>query len=260
MTPLLLIDGDILCYKAAWKAQDSIDWEDGEDCQLIADVKIADRYLDRAVATISEALESESIAVCLSDTVNWRKELWPEYKSNRTNQPKPVLLDHCKSYFRRNYRTYSWPRLEADDVMGIRSTYGPESIIVSSDKDMKTVPGKLYNPDHPEDGVVKISHVDAVYWHMFQTLTGDTTDGYKGCPGIGPVKAKAILDNVDRPTNSKQFKEWRKELWTRIEETYSEKGQTKQQALLSARLANILTKGQYNPATAKIKPWKPPVT
>ena len=38
-----------------------------------------------------------------------------------------------------------------------------------------------------------ISEEDADYFHMMQTLTGDTTDGYPGCPSVGKVTAEKIL-------------------------------------------------------------------
>ena len=42
------------------------------------------------------------------------------------------------------------------------------------------------------DGSV-INEKEANYFHMLQTLTGDPTDGYKGCPNIGKVTAEKIL-------------------------------------------------------------------
>jgi hypothetical protein len=40
----------------------------------------------------------------------------------------------------------------------------------------------------------EITEAQADRFHMIQTLTGDVTDGYPGCPGIGPVKAEQILN------------------------------------------------------------------
>ena len=37
------------------------------------------------------------------------------------------------------------PTLEADDAMGIYATSNDDCIIVSPDKDMKQIPGTLYN-------------------------------------------------------------------------------------------------------------------
>ena len=72
--------------------------------------------------------------------------------------------------------------LEADDVLGILATEpsNEERIIVSIDKDLYQIPAKI-----SKDGKTfeEISENEANYWHMMQTLTGDSTDGYSGCPG-----------------------------------------------------------------------------
>ena len=39
------------------------------------------------------------------------------------------------------------PGLEADDAMGIYATQYPGNIIISPDKDIKQIPGTLYNLD-----------------------------------------------------------------------------------------------------------------
>ena len=53
-------------------------------------------------------------------------------------------------------------------------------IIVSPDKDMRQIPGKLYNMDE----VIDITPEDGMQWHYIQTLAGDSTDGYSGVPGV----------------------------------------------------------------------------
>lgn len=259
-TSVLLIDGDILCYKAAFTAQDSIDWGDGEEPQILTNLPKAQEILADAIALYRDVLGCPSAFVCISDDRNWRKELWPEYKAHRANQAKPLLLDACKAFLREHYSCLTSPRLEADDVMGIGATANPDAVMVSIDKDMRTVPGKLYNPNRPEEGVVQSTIVEAFKYHMTQTLTGDSTDGYKGCPGIGPKKAEAILGAVPTPktNNPDTIKEWKKELWTRISKSYEEKGLTEKEALLNARLANILTCGRYDAATSLVKLWSPP--
>ena len=38
----------------------------------------------------------------------------------------------------------------------------------------------------------------ADYYFMFQTLTGDTSDGYSGCPSVGAIKAERVLFKVNK--------------------------------------------------------------
>jgi DNA polymerase-1 len=105
------------------------------------------------------------------------------------------MLMWAKEYLAQEYPSFIRPRLEADDCMGILATNskllgssyeGDQIIMCSEDKDMRTIPGFLYNPNQPQLGVISISEEDANRFHMWQTLTGDQTDGYPGCPGIGP--------------------------------------------------------------------------
>ena len=74
--------------------------------------------------------------------------------------------------------------LEADDVLGILATEpsNEERIIVSIDKDLYQIPAKVSKDGKTYEGYQKN---EANYWHMMQTLTGDSTDGYSGCPKVG---------------------------------------------------------------------------
>ena len=96
--------------------------------------------------------------------------------------------------------------------------------IVSDDKDMKTISGRLYRP--MSDELLEISAEDADRYFLTQVLTGDTADGYKGVPGIGPKKAEAILG--PRPH------------WGAVEKAYIDAGLTRDDAIQQARLARIL--------------------
>ena len=83
------------------------------------------------------------------------------------------------------------PTLEADDAMGIYSTKHPGCTICSPDKDMRQIPGNLYNM---EDFTL-ISQTDGAKWHLIQSMAGDQTDGYAGCPSIGVKRASTIFEN-----------------------------------------------------------------
>lgn len=253
----LLVDGDILAYKAACKSQESVAWDDDAPPQILTDEPNAERLLDEELENLAAELKPKTLIVCLSDSRNWRKELWPEYKAHREKIERPALLGFCKEYLKAHYQTLVYPRLEADDVMGIEATKDPRAVMVSVDKDMQTVPGRLYNQNHPEDGVRRIAPVSAFRHHMLQTLTGDSSDGYKGARGIGPKKAEAIINSCE--TNPEEhFEEWRKELWLKVESAFLERKQTKEDALLNARMANILTVGRYVEESAKVRLWSPP--
>jgi 5'-3' exonuclease len=80
------------------------------------------------------------------------------------------------------------PTLEADDALGIYATQYPDNVLCSPDKDMRQIPGRLFDMKEscfitPEEGR---------RWHFIQTLAGDQTDGYAGVPGYG-IKTAAKL-------------------------------------------------------------------
>jgi DNA polymerase-1 len=142
--------------------------------------------------------------------------------------------------------------LEADDLIGMAASSAVSSelspIIVSIDKDFKTVPCRLYNPDKPELGVIEITSEQADYWFMYQTLTGDSADNYKGCPGVGPKKAEKLLE--DKTTLY--------DMWQVVLKAYDSSGLSSRHALTQARVARILRYGEYNFGMGKVKLWHPP--
>ena len=67
------------------------------------------------------------------------------------------------------------------------------NFIVSDDKDMKTIPCRLYRPMSREHFIIDEQEADRNF--LTQCLTGDITDGYKGLEGIGEKRAATILGN-----------------------------------------------------------------
>ena len=111
----------------------------------------------------------------------------------------------------------------------IYATENNDCIIVSPDKDMRQIPGRLYDlKEH-----VDISEVEGWQWFLIQTLAGDSTDGYSGAPGFG-VK-----------TSQKFFGE-HGYTWNSVVSAFASKGLTEDDALINARLAKILTSDDYD--------------
>lgn len=243
----LLIDGDILVYRAAAASQVSVEFSPGQ-LSIQADLEQAKQRVDADVADLQRVLDADDILICLSDTQhNWRKELEPSYKAQRT--VKPAAFAATREYVQKTHKTVECARLEADDVMGLYSTgktIAGTRIIVSRDKDLRTIPGFLYNDGHPEYGVKSISLEEANHNHLMQTLTGDRVDGYAGLLGCGPKKAFKILYGLEA-----------KDRWPALVAAYEKGGLTEDDALKQARLARILRAGEYTKTTGKVKLWKP---
>lgn len=236
----ILIDGDILCYTVSAAVEKPVDW--GNDFwTLHSDFAEAKQRIDVDIVEFVETLGGTSFTVCLSDSQNFRKSIYPEYKANRANVRKPVVFSALRDYLIETWDCVFWPRLEADDVMGILATTKKDSVIVSADKDLRTVPGRVYNPSKPDLGTIEVTEAEADRNHLIQTLTGDRTDGYPGCPGIGPARAEKIVDGG----------------WEAVVEAFVKAGLNETVALTQARMAHILRKGEYNRKTGQVKLWAP---
>lgn len=278
MSRTLLIDGDILCYKAAIVSEEAVDWGDGL-WTLWAFEEQALRFADAALESLQETLEADAFIVALTDGANWRLSIMPDYKGNRKDVRKPLLLPVVRQHLLDNYNTYLRDTLEGDDILGILATHPKlvkgEKIIVSLDKDMHTIPGLLYNDGKPKNGIMEITEEAADYWHMVQALAGDPTDGYSGCPGIGVETAQAILSDphrlvreeytVSRGKNKgEQRHRWVKgdpcSLWEAVVDQYRKAGLGEAEALRNARVARILRYTDYDFKAKKVRPWVPPQT
>lgn len=241
----LLIDGDVFAYKAAMSCQKAHRWDD-DIISTHVDLNEAKDALDGILWKLKNDLEADDIIVALTDRGSeFRRVLWPSYKGNRTG-PKPLALSALNDHYVDAYRTYIRPTLEADDILGILATHKSlvkgRKIIVTTDKDLSQIPGLHFNPDKDED-VRTIDEEDGNFMFLMQTLTGDTTDNYPGCPGCGPVKATKALD--DDPS------------WGTVVKQYIKAGLTEEDALVQARLAKILHSSDYDFKKKEVILWSP---
>lgn len=243
-----LIDGDILIHRIAAAVEVPTKWED-DIWTLHSDGRMARNLVDIEVAKIREKLGGRTVEpiVCLSHKNNWRKRVYPEYKAHRKDNRKPLCYADLRAYVSSTYSVECWPGLEADDVMGLLAT-APKAnaVIVSIDKDLKTIPGPKFNPETEESFTVSQEQAD--YAHMMQTLCGDATDGYPGCPGVGPKKAEVILSENPDPCAR----------WTAIVSAFEKAGHDLAFALSQARVSRILRHGEFDKMTKEVTLWNPP--
>jgi DNA polymerase-1 len=262
----LLVDGDVIAYKAAAAAEKVI---------FIPETGLAVPYGKLVDAFgIVEGMMNEVSTALLDDAALWhggkdvttwnsifcfscprkdnfRLAINPAYKKNREGKPRPVLLPFLIDEMRRRYFSWSFPSCEADDCLGYFATnghcFGDNRIIVSIDKDMKTIPGLFYDMDKKE--LVEVREYDAMRAFLIQVLMGDAVDGYGGCKGIGKVRAERLVD-AHFPVGGPVA------VWKAILEAYEKAGQTYDDALLTARMAYILRKGDISGGSPS-KLWTP---
>ena len=243
-----------MAYKAASAVNRNISF-DGDNHISVGSLEEAKVIVEETLASFLSGFKTKHYTIAMTDPEsNWRNDIYPLYKSNRKDKPRPTCLDPIKEYIKAEHPTYQRPTLEADDILGILATsdriikHPGEKIIISADKDMKSIPGLFYDLGPRE--VFEISETEANHFHMLQTLTGDTVDGYPGCPGIGPVKAARILEEGD------SHDEW----WPLVLAAYERAGLTEDDALAQARVARILRVQDYNFKTKEVRLWLPTST
>jgi DNA polymerase-1 len=247
MKTALLIDGDILAYKHAAGSEVATDW--GDDIwTLHTDVKQAIQQMEINLKEWVSILKADKTIIALSSKENFRRRIDETYKASRKKSRKPIGLPSLKKHLEKEFNAVIVDELEADDILGIWATdpeycKGYRKIIISSDKDMKTLPCDLWNPNHTELGVVKVTLEKADYYHLYQTLVGDSTDGYAGCPTIGPTRASRLLDEDCS--------------WKTVVAAFEQQGLKEEDALQQARLAKILRNENYNWEDKTINHWIP---
>ena len=235
----LLIDADFIVYKCCAGAETEIDW--GDDV-IVVTSKFSDamRNVKRELKKIEDAFFSTTATILFfSDSVNFRKSIYADYKGHR-NRKKPCGYRRVIEALKEDYEVIKMPTLEADDAMGIYATLHTDNVIVSPDKDMRQIPGKLYDLNE----VTEIDPEEGRRWHLIQSIAGDQTDGYSGVPGIG-VKRAITLFEQDGYT------------WNTVIEAFKGKGLGEDVALMNARLAKILTCNDYDLGEQRPILWTP---
>jgi 5'-3' exonuclease len=272
---LLLLDGDIFAFQACSAAEQEDYLEDGFTV-LWSDWKTALHRAKEKIDGLRERLKADEVVFCLTDSKNWRKDVLTTYKSNRKATRKPIALQKVREELFSHYPSELWEGLEADDVMGILATREDyrndcEKIIVSEDKDLRTIPATVFNPakdSRPE----RVSSADADLWFYAQAIGGDATDGYGGCPNVGTQTALSHLeDMLGYECYSHTFKSgqrkgltedrWRKvdmsDYWSIAKSLYAKAGLGEEYALQQARVARILRDEDFDRNTMKPILWRP---
>lgn len=267
---IALIDADLVIYMACAGERRVVDWGDGEIEEWV-DPDEAYRHAKMLAEQWRQKAGARELVFCLSSEYNFRKWLYPVYKSNRKTDP-PTTLKEVRARIETNEKTLEIPGLEADDVMGIYGTKDPKTyVIVSRDKDMQTVPARFLNPDKGRRPV-KIAPSMADRHFMRQTMQGDSVDGFSGIPNIGPAKAQAIITNptrlvrkertISRGKNKGQQKVWYEEgdlcgLWQAMVDRAEAAGMTEDDLITQARMARILRHQDYDADNGHIRLWHP---
>lgn len=183
---LALVDSDTPIFATALVSED-------------VSVDIAKSRLDVCINNIIRDSGCSEYMLFVSGGVNFRKEIDPSYKANRTGDD-PKHREALRQHLITDWHAVECVGYEADDACGVHQKDDGSTMIVAIDKDLLQVPGLHYSWPIIKKGVVvregifrEISKEEGIKRFFTQALTGDVSDNIKGIHGIGPKKAEKLL-------------------------------------------------------------------
>lgn len=172
---IALVDGDIVCYRAAASCEPNKSGKTEREPLNLAVLRCND-LMNR----ILHDTNSEFHKTFISGPDNFRYAIDPNYKANRVDVQRPEWLQPVREHLVVQWGAHVSDGIEADDNLGIEQT--DETIVCSIDKDLLQLPGRHYNF---VSGV--FSTVDEHQgWVNFYTqlVLGDRADNIKGYDGL----------------------------------------------------------------------------
>lgn len=248
----LLIDGDLLIYRACAAVEQDVRWDD-EFHILYSRFEDAWENVESDLERLFARFDTRKHLIALTCGRNFRYTVDPTYKSNRAGQRKPLAFTEVREKLEADFNTFKHEGIEADDVLGIFATRDRNSIICSADKDMKTVPATVF--DGKEVQYVDVVSADRAFFT--QVLTGDSADGYPGCPGIGPVRAATIIKTAEVEAATRPAEDWHAVVWQHVVNAYKKAGLAEDDAVRQARLARILRNSDWDAEKKEQILWAP---
>ena len=162
----------------------------------------------RMLMALRNEVKPERMAVVFdSGRKNFRSEIFPAYKANRSEAPEELTIQ--MPYFRPLVDAFRWPVLavegvEADDVIATlvcrAKERGWDVTVYSADKDMMQLVGEgvqvidaMRQHTFTREAVIEKFGVPPEKIADFLALVGDTSDNIPGVEGIGKVTAAKLL-------------------------------------------------------------------
>lgn len=194
-----LIDFDLVAFRSSASAEEE-------------DAGIAIYRMTQLLDRILETVKCEEYEAFLTGDYNARKDIYPEYKANRT-APRPRHLHACREYAMKKLGVVLAPEgLEADDSLGMAQT--DDTIICSLDKDLLMIPGRHFqwaikgNNWEKPDTFLTQTYLEGQRLFYKQCIQGDASDNIKGVKGAGKKKAEEVLNSAK--TEQEMFDKVRK--------------------------------------------------
>jgi len=201
----LIIDGNNLIHRTFWTAKNIVGIENEE--------KLSNFHIYftlNAIKSYVNTYKPEKVIVCWDEKPDYqcndRKNLFSEYKGNRSNDPAPHKNNEKIKEFLYTLGIPSlFPRkLEADDVIAfLTETLEGSKVIISVDKDFLQLINKsvvVYDPIRKKEtntsNFVDNAGCDQCNFMTIKCLVGDKSDNVPGIPKFGKVKVKKYLEGT----------------------------------------------------------------
>lgn len=226
---VLLIDGENILHQSFHKFEKLKSTDGKPSGAIFGFFKSLHMYLTR--------FESDEVYISFDNGHSpVRMKLLPNYKEHRKNisvdyeslQSQKAIIMKMLGMLRINYifDKNNNTLYEGDDFLAylaIKKFQSEKIILISSDKDFNQLLNKnlrIYNPR--KDEIIRLENCKDLFgYHANETveylaMVGDISDDISGFPGIGPVKARKILDEgriekfIAQSKNKEYLKIWRR--------------------------------------------------
>ena len=226
---VLLIDGENILHQSFHKFEKLKSTDGKPSGAIFGFFKSLHMYLTR--------FESDEVYISFDNGHSpVRMKLLPNYKGHRKNisvdyeslQSQKAIIMKMLGMLRINYifDKNNNTLYEGDDFLAylaIKKFQSEKIILISSDKDFNQLLNKnlrIYNPR--KDEIIRLENCKDLFgYHANETveylaMVGDISDDISGFPGIGPVKARKILDEgriekfIAQSKNKEYLKIWRR--------------------------------------------------
>lgn len=278
---IALIDGDSILYKVGFALEETFTDDEGNETYFV-DLDNAKDFIDGVIDGICFNTDCDDIELWMGEKgTNFRYKLALDnladgYKHNRKESRKPDKYNEMLAYIRNKFKSMSPHNCEVDDIVCAKLQESPEDYILCAiDKDVlyQSV-GRHY--DYGKDIHIEVEEDFSIWFAYYQTLTGDVTDGYKGCRLIGPAKAVKILgvpqsghdhirgflkkakvkpEAIEELLKGPQLSE--RQLWAQVLSSYRAKKMKHKEALATMRLANMHQLKRNEEGKFRITLWEP---
>ena len=205
---LTLIDGNSLLFRAYYGVHGHLSRSDGTPTGAVYG------FFNMVLPVLAAAKPTDSF-VCVFDAsrISFRQDIYPEYKSNRSDTPEDLLSQGIMiraGLADMGVPVLCIPGVEADDVIATlaHENVSDKTRIITSDKDlMQLVNNRIFLYDGMKSLEIHESQVVEKFGVRpdqvidIQSLMGDSTDNVPGVRGIGPKKAAELINRFETLDN-----------------------------------------------------------